>query len=265
MSEYTLKGWLVNNNVTTDNTTDQILLLEAAGHITQDDLVQLLKDEDSGLRIEVIRHVMDLQNRVVARKVTEGFSVDTGLVHIKAQPKGLIEDMTWNPKKNSVHASILVDKVLREALAKASVHILGEKGDAMFIGSGLDAETRASNGHATTGSAYTLHGRMIKIEGDDESVGLSLTSHSSGVVTKIGKGKIATNHPSRVQFYVPDTLTDGVYTVSITTQYSASKALLKKPRTATWEINVSRTIGTLPVEPDQGGDGGGGIYIDPNA
>jgi hypothetical protein len=267
MADYNLKGWLVNFSVTTDDTTDQILLLEPSGHVTHDKLIKLLKEEDSGLRIEAIEHVVNLLNRVTIRYVLNGFSVDTGLVRLVAQPKGLIKDMTWNPQKNYVHVTIVADKELREEMGKTNVHILGEKGDAMFIGSGLDAETRASNGSATAGSAYTLHGRMLKIEGTDPAVGLTLTNHATGQVTQVTGGKISLNVPSRISFYIPDILPDGDYSVTVTTQYTGKKTLRKDPRTATWDITVGRTIGTLPVEPELPGqgDGGGGIYIDPNA
>ncbi|MDR1624377.1 MAG: DUF4469 domain-containing protein [Tannerellaceae bacterium] len=264
MGIFTLKGWLTKNRVTLDNTEDMYLMLESAGNLTKEQLAQVILKEDPGIRKENLEHIMGLENRVICEYVSNGFSVDTGVVRIVAQPKGLIEGMVWNPKKNYIGVSVYPGKVLREALANTDVKILGEKGDAMFIADGEDVETRATNGSATAGSGYTLHGRQLKIEGTDPSVGLTLTNHATGLVTIIAPKKILVNEPSKIAFVLPDDLLDGDYTVTVTTQYGHSE-LLKEPRTAVKDITVGRTIGTLPVEPSLPGDGGGGIYIDPNA
>ena len=47
-----LKGWLADNNVTTDNKEDKILVLESAGNLTLSDVLDEMKKEDTGLRAE---------------------------------------------------------------------------------------------------------------------------------------------------------------------------------------------------------------------
>ena len=55
-----LKGWLVDNTVTTDNLTDKILQLESAGKADFDDIIDEMLKEDTGLRIETLRHSVSL-------------------------------------------------------------------------------------------------------------------------------------------------------------------------------------------------------------
>jgi len=51
-----LKGWLIDNAVTTDNKTDKILLLASAGSLTLDDVLEEMYKQDTGLRPETMRH-----------------------------------------------------------------------------------------------------------------------------------------------------------------------------------------------------------------
>ena len=44
-----LKGWLIDNAVTTDNKTDKILLLASAGSLTLDDVLEEMYKQDTGI------------------------------------------------------------------------------------------------------------------------------------------------------------------------------------------------------------------------
>ena len=259
----TLKGWLVDNTVTADNKEDKILALESAGNLTREDVISQMRKEDTGLREETIEHVVNLHNRIVSDLVLSGYSVNTGLFRAVPQFRGVVENGQWNPKKNSIYVSITQDKDLREAIAETSVHILGEKGDVMYIIGGEDTVTRATDGTATAGRNYIVHGRMLKIAGDDESVGITLTNTSSGEVTRILPDMLAVNNPTQLVILLPPNLPDGEYTLTVTTQYSQTKTLLKTPRVATKTI----VIGQSPETPDTGpaNPPNGGTYIDPNA
>ena len=57
-----LKGWLIDNSVTTDNKTDKILLLASAGSLTLDDVLEEMQKQDTGLRPETLHHSVTLYN-----------------------------------------------------------------------------------------------------------------------------------------------------------------------------------------------------------
>jgi hypothetical protein len=265
----TLKGWLVENHLTTDNKNDKILLLESAGNLTLADVISQMRKEDTGLREETIVHAVDLYQRILADLILTGYSVNTGLFRAVPQFRGPIENGQWNPNKNSIHVTFIQDKDLREAIAETSVHILGEKQDAMYIAGGEDAATRATDGTATAGRNYTLHGRLIKVAGDHESVGVTLTD-ASGKATKLPDDMIAVNNPTQLIILLPAGLADGDYTLTVTTQYCGSSILLKTPRSVTKTITIGQGGTSGGGGGNEGGGGGneGGDddgYLDPNS
>ncbi|MDR3119465.1 MAG: DUF4469 domain-containing protein [Mediterranea sp.] len=269
-----LKGWLINNPLTTDNKDDKILMLESGGNLTLDDVVEQMIKEFTGIHEESIRHSVTLYHRVIADLVLRGYSVNTGLFRAVPQFRGTIEKGAWNPEKNSIYISFTQDKDLRDAITETSVHILGERGDAMYIADGEDTATHATDGTATAGYPYNLHGRLLKVEGSHESVGITLTNISTRQAIKVDSKSIVLNKPSNVMVLLPSDLADGTYEMTITTQYSQSKKHLKTPRSTVKTIFVGQASkpggggGDTPGGgggDTPGGGGGGGDFTDPDA
>lgn len=231
-----LKGWLIDNTVTTDDLNDKILQLESAGKVGPDDIIDEMLKEDTGLRIETLQHSVSLYNRVVARLILSGYSVNTGIFRAVAQFLGIVEGGVWNKEKNSIYVSVTQDKFLREEIAKTAVSILGTKSNVMYILETEDRKTGLKDGTATSGRNLIVRGAMIKVVGDDAAVGVSLTN-SEGVVTKLEDDMIASNKPSELMLLVPTGLANGEYTLTITTQYSTGSTL-KSPRSASTSLWV---------------------------
>ena len=255
--KHTLKGWLVDNTVTVDNKEDKILMLESVGSLTLEDILSEMKKEDTGLREETIEHAVKLYHRVLSDLILSGYSVNTGLFRAVPQFRGVVDNGQWDQKKNSIYVSFTQDKDLREAIAQTSVNILGEKRDAMYIIGGEDAATRATDGMATAGRNYTLNGRLIKVVGEHESVGITLTD-ASGKVSKLPNDMLVVNNPSQLIILLPSDLTDGDYTLTVTTQYSGTNTLLKTPRSTSKVITIGQSSGS-----EDGNTGDGGIDENP--
>lgn len=236
--KHVLKGWLVDNVVTTDNKEDKILALDSRGSLTLDDIISEMKKEDTGLRTETLEHSLKLFNRVVSDLLLEGYSVNTGLFRATAQFRGVIDNGLWNPEKNSIYVLFTQDKVLREAIGQTSVNILAEKGDAMRIISITDLATGAVDGTVTAGRNCSVVGRLIKVAGTHESVGVTLTN-AEGAVTKLPADMVARNQPSELMLLIPADTAAGTYTLTITTQHCGGGTLLKEPRSVSREIVVN--------------------------
>jgi len=189
--------------------------------------------------------------------ILSGYSVNTGLFRAVPQFRGVVDNGQWDQKKNSIYVSFTQDKDLREAIAQTSVNILGEKRDAMYIIGGEDAATRATDGMATAGRNYTLNGRLIKVVGEHESVGITLTD-ASGKVSKLPNDMLVVNNPSQLIILLPSDLTDGDYTLTVTTQYSGTNTLLKTPRSTSKVITIGQSSGS-----EDGNTGDGGIDENP--
>ena len=248
-----LKGWLADNTVTTDNKEDKILVLESAGNLTLSDVLDEMKKEDTGLRAETLKHAVDLFQRTVSELVLNGYSVNTGLFRAVPQFRGVIDGGIWNPEKNSIYVSFNQDKDLREAIARTGVKILGAKGDSAYFIGGEDAATRATDGSATAGRNYRLQGKNIKVAGTDPAIGIILIDEK-GTKTKLPMDMIAVNNPSEVLILLPADLTDGIYELRLTTQYTSGNRQLKIPHV------ISRTIVI-----DNTTEGDGDIVDDPTA
>ncbi|WP_455633484.1 DNA-binding domain-containing protein [Parabacteroides sp.] len=241
-----LKGWLTDNAVTVNNKTDKILLLQSAGSLVLDDVLEEMQKQDTGLRPETMRHAVTLYHRVVMDLILNGYSVNTGLFRAVPQLTGVIEGGVWNKEKTSIYVSFTLDKALREAIAQTLVEILGEKSNIMYILETEDKKTGLKDGSATAGRNFFVRGAMLKVAGDDETVGVTLTN-AAKAVTKLTDDLITINNPSSLTLLLPAELTEGEYTLTITTQYSSSGTLLKMPRSVSTPI----WIGGKPAD---GGD-----------
>lgn len=258
MKKYTLKAQLMDNTVTVDNPDDKILSPISSDTYTLDDILELMHQEDTGLRTETLRHVTDLFLRINERLLLSGNSVNTGLYYASASLRGTIEGGVWNPERNSIQVNFTQGKALREAIADTAVEIIGEKGSSIYINSGLNVATRAPGYTATAGRNFTLTGKNIRVVGTDPAVGITLTS-ASNTVTKIAEDMIAVNEPSKVMILIPAGLADGVYTLTLTTQYASGGKLLSMPRS----VSQSITIGEAPSGGGSGEGGDGGLDENP--
>lgn len=144
--KHTLKGWLADNAVTADNTTDKILLLESAGAMNKEDILEKMFAANTGLQPETLRHVVDLYHRIVLDALLEGMQVNTGLFYGVAKFVGVIDGGKWNPEKNSVYVSLTQGQELRQGIAETAVSILGEKANVMYILETEDRKTKLKDG-----------------------------------------------------------------------------------------------------------------------
>ena len=236
-----LKGWIADNPVTADK-TDRILLLESAGGANLADVLDEMKKEDTGLRQETLEHVVNLFLRVVTDLALTGYKVNVGMFYAVAKFQGLLGGGKWNPEKNSIYVSFTQGRDLQKAIAETSVEILGEKANVMYIIETEDRKTGRKDGSATAGRNLFVRGAMLKVAGDDPSVGVTLTA-SGGTETKLDDDMITTNKPSELTLLIPAELTAGEYTLTVTTQYSNGQ-LLKTPRS----VSTPVWIGGRPEE-----------------
>lgn len=232
----TLKTWLTPNTVTTDP-NDKILVLESTGKADINKVYEDMLAEDTGLRRETIVHVTSLYERICARLLMNGYQLNTGLFYAVARLTGVVESGRWNPEKNNIYVSFNQDKVLREEIAKTSVHILGEKADVMYILETEDRKTGLRDGSMTPGRNLFVRGANLKVAGTKTGVGVSLTD-SEGVVTRLDDDLLTTNRPSELTLLIPTGLADGEYELTITTQCSTGNTLLKEPRAVSVRVHV---------------------------
>ena len=238
-----IKAWLADNTVTTDDKKDKIFLVETGQTYEFDDVINEMHNEETGLRIETISHVVKLFIRVVIRLLLNGNKVNVNLFYAVAKLRGVAEKGQWNPLKNSIYVLLTQGAELRKAIEETTVEILGEKSNVMYILEVEDRDTGMTDGTITPGRNAFIRGASLKVVGDDPSVGITLTPVGGGSETKLNEKDITINSPTEMVNIVPADLEDGTYTLTITTQYSRSSTLLKEPRSVSTTVYVGSASG----------------------
>lgn len=244
----TLKGWLTDNTVTTQDKTDKILVLEGTGKADINKVYEEMLAEDTGLRRETLIHVTTLYERVCARLLMNGWQLNTGLFYAVPRFTGTVEGGRWNPSRNGIYVAFNQDKVLREEIAKTSVHILGEKPEVMYITEVEDRKTGLRDGTMSPGRNFFVRGANLKVSGTHADVGVMLINAQDGLEIKLDPDQITTNKPSELILLLPATIPDGEYELSVTTQHGNGKVLLKEPRSASFRVHVASVESERPDE-----------------
>ena len=233
-----LRGWLADNSLTTDP-KDRILVLESAGNAGHDEIYKEMREEDTGLRQETLVHVVTLYERIVARFLMNGFSVNTGLFHAIPRFTGIIEKGIWNPEKNGIYVSFIQDKVIREEITKTEIVIEGEKADVMYITGVEDRSNGMTDGSMTPGRNFAVFGAYLRVVGDNPAVGITFRNTTTDAIVTLGSDMFSTIVPGKLIFIVPSGLADGEYELTITNQYMKGKnALRKSPRSVSTTVFV---------------------------
>jgi hypothetical protein len=226
-----LKAWLRRNPLTKKET--YVVVIESFGSINLAGIIEELKADGMELKPETALDVITRYNHKCIDLALRGYNVNTGLVYMKTVARGATYDKTWNPERNYLHMAIAQGTDLQEALSETSVEIMGEHPDPAALFSITDLATGKTDGSVTPGNNAELKGTYIKITGGDESCGLYLRNVDTAKDIKLESKCIAINHPSRILFVIPATLSAGTYELRIVTQFTVSRKALKYPRAVT--------------------------------
>ena len=239
--KYQINVQIADNTVTKDDPDDKIFNVVSQGTADKERVIAEMMAVNPGLERETLRHVLDLENRVVMKLLLNGMRVNNGLFEAAPQCKGVVRGTAWDPAVNSIYVNFKQGKEMREAIRSTTINVIGEKGSTFYLSTSLDAATGATDFSATPGANLTLTGKNIKVA--DPPVGIALIA-SDDTETKIPAGAIGVNQPSKLVFIVPATLAAGDYTLRLTTQFSGSSASLKEPRILTQTLHLAEGGGT---------------------
>jgi hypothetical protein len=232
-----LKAWLKKNQLTPDP-NDYTASVVSNGSVGVDQIIAEIVADGIELKSETILNALNRFNSKAASMVLSGYNVNTGLVYMRPVIKGAFYGKTWNPEVNSVYISITQGSALRTAVAETTVEILGEQADPLEIYSVTDPTTGKTDGTLTKGRNAEIKGSYLKIAGDNEACGVTLTNTSTQEATKLAATDIVLNEPSRLLIFVPATLVAGEYELTVTTQYTGGGSTLKEPRTTTFGSSI---------------------------
>lgn len=208
---------------------------------------------------------------VIADAVASGYVVNLPVALIQPTASGVVlkSELSQAPDRDKikVSASFTPGKLLREALASARLELFSQPAPVGPLVNGA-VSTRAAQPGVTTrvpleaGDMCVLTGRNLKLAGTDPSVGILLTSVENASKTFfITPYRVNPNEPRRLQFVLPAAMTEGAWTVQVTTQYSSGGRLVTTPRTTVMDAPL--IIGEVSEGGGGSGSGEGGLEEDP--
>ena len=208
---------------------------------------------------------------VIADAVASGYVVNLPVALIQPTASGVVlkSELSQAPDRDKikVSASFTPGKLLREALASARLELFSQPAPVGPLVNGA-VSTRAAQPGVTTrvpleaGDMCVLTGRNLKLAGTDPSVGILLTSVEDASKTFfITPDRVNPNEPRRLQFVRPAAMTEGAWTVQVTTQYSSGGRLVTTPRTTVMDAPL--IIGEVSEDGGGSGSGEGGLEEDP--
>lgn len=169
--------------------------------------------------------------------------------------------------KMKVYATLSMGPALRQSMEACQLEIFTQPAVVGPLLNGAVAATRTTADGATTrvplpGKNITLTGRNLKLAGTDPAVGVTFTSvETPSKKVFVPAEDVTINEPKRLIFVLPATVTDGLWRVSISTQYGSGRTTVKNLRT--YELDEPIAVGTATEEGGGSGSGGGGLDENP--
>jgi hypothetical protein len=213
------------------------------GSFTEDDLIDIAVSRRTDLNASTLRASMDILKEIAEEKVLNGSSVRFGLSFYQLGVEGVFvgNNPSWDNSKHSLTLNSMPVTNFRSSLRAISVYIRGMAGTGTCINQVTDVATQSVNSQLTPGGGVNISGSRIKIVGEADGVGLFLINQANMEVVTIPLSSVLINKPSKISFVVPASLPAGDYKLSLGTQYTTSKILLKETRTYTFEYMLSVT------------------------
>jgi len=213
-----------------------------ARSLSEDDLIAMAVSRRTDLSPITIRASMDIMQELALEQIVNGASVSFGLGYFNLSVNGIFigDNAHWDSSKHHLSINITPTTKLRKAVKDCKVDVRGMAVSGLVINTVTDVTSGEVNSRLTPGGGVNLSGNKIKIAGD-KLVGINLINQATSEITAIPPTSVLLNNPRNITFITPNTLINGDYKLSITTQYSNSSTSLKEPRTYIFDyiLNVS--------------------------
>ena len=250
------------NELTPDVDNDYIVKVHTQSTpLTQDDIADSVAERLAEEPAKV-RSILNIFFEEVSLAVASGYCVSTEAFYARPMATGVVLESELSQPVNRdevrVYASFRQGPAVTEALQRAKLQYFLQPATtgpyiAGMTSAFIDAQTKAPAPLAAS-EMVVLTGNGLKLVGDDPTVGITLTSVSSpGTSFFIPASKVSPNLPKKLQFVLPAGVTEGEWTVQVTTQYSSGGYQTKEPRT--FSLPHPITVGEV-TEPTQPGGGG---------
>lgn len=236
------------DNILTEKEGDYTAKPKITGSIGNEQIAQRVMKGGLEIRFETLVYILEMADKAKAEAIAEGKSVVDGVAQYLINFRGSFDgpDAPFDPQKHSLGVTYTMGKTLSALLKSLKVVNNGLAASGPSVNKTTDSTTLSVNDEITPNAPITIEGKNLRVIGDDPSVGLFFTPTAGGEAKKVSL--FVQNDPSKIICVVP-ALSNGTYTMSITTQYGANNRNVKTPRSFTFPL-------ALRVGPKEGGGGG---------
>lgn len=231
MLEYTLEL----NDLTPDK-GDHRAQLHGVRSYSEAEIIADMLDSGSGLTEADIVAALTAYKKSIVKHVRDGGGFSCDLFSIQPSIQGVFatREDTVDGVERKVHLNLHPGTLLRDAAKQIKTHKLTVSAPSIAIVEVTDMETGSINDRITANKVIKIAGAKIKIEGNDQNVGLYLAPNDGSPPIKVSDKSIVLNRPGEIMATLP-ALSAGQYRVRIITQYSGSGKFLKTPHVANYD------------------------------
>ena len=238
----TIKAWLYNNLLTTDDTNDRIarpVMDKPAGNA---DVARYIKDEGSEFQLETLISIIDKSDKIKSEMLLSGRPVNSPFVNASLGIEGSFKGDSdrFDAERHKLKATIGEGAYLKKQKQSVGVKVLGMAPVGPVISNVYDVASGTNNELLTPGRILKIKGDKIKIAGEDASVGIRFINDVDSAVAAVVKQEyLATNNPKELILTIPDDLLPGTYYVEVCTQYTSGSKMLNEPRVWRFPLALS--------------------------
>ena len=227
------------NELTKDDPNDFYLTPLVNGTLYTPDIIKRIAKREIATKNVDGETFVNLFHQECIDVLAEGYNVVTDLFRASTSLQGVVmkQDLGHTLPAGQIKVSINLTQndTARKAVENTPVYVFEQSGATGPVIQAIynpTTEDKAPN-LLRPGKMVLIEGMRLAIKGDDPSIGVLFTSQEdSSTTVLIPPSDIFPNTPTKLQFNLPAEVTDGDWTVSVTTQGgNHSTTLYKTPRT----------------------------------
>lgn len=232
------------NELTTDVTDDYYVTPQVTGTLDVAGIIKRLKDKEIATKnVDGAAFVQTFFDEC-ALASSEGYNIVNSFFRSSLGMQGsiLAEDLGHpiGTDRIKVSVNLTQGEGAKKAVAGITVKAFEQAGATGPVIQSVTDPTVGTTATLYVGGMALIAGMRLSLKGDDPSVGIHFRKVGGSETVDIAPGKVSPNTPTKLQFALPSTVTEGQWMVSVTTQGSASSTvLLKTPRTYEFPSAVS--------------------------
>jgi len=237
-----IKAYLYDNYLTKDNPNDFTARTISERSLNVKQICEAAANRGGAdVTSTAMEHATELFLKEMAYQLCDGYSVNTGYFTAGTQIRGVFDSPseTFNSQKHTILFQFNQGEKLRAEIPNIEINILGVADASGVILQVTDVKSGTVNDLLTPGKNLKISGSKIKVTGDNPDNGIFFVNTSTSARTQVEESEIVTNNPSELIVIIPD-LPAGTYALEVVTQYAGGSTMLKEPRIA--ELNKDLTV-----------------------